>query len=439
MPKLAKYVFSLASLPEDQAAELRDKIIQSIETWLSSKGAEKPLQAGGTFYSRSKGNAEGTYRWETSIDNQGKLDDVALQEFTSADQLFETKISILATSTGIYVYITLSIETLSSTVAPIVFHARCPKIVRDIIALSKDWKFQDAGLPKEKMHAHGDIEGLNLAEAISDKNRVYPIVVVSELDDEELWPDLSDKLASDLEGLANVYTIDDDATWALTSKIGKVNSCYLGAVRLYWPSSSSRVNSVIWTASRLLPRDESEDTHALEKFRNDIRNKILGASAESLSEPPSITRFRDNRDKNKIAELITKGNSAEEIINLRIQEKREFEIRLEEANNTISKLYRQLQEAQQTSSPEPEAEEAANEDAYDPPKPGEIRFYKKTHSKNNYDVLVRIANCEHTSWQNAAKADKAKKGILRLEGSGKWSQVQHCGSCEGGGVWRVKW
>src|SRR5690606_36121146 len=118
--------------------------------------------------------------------------------------------------------------------------------------------------------------------------------------------------------------------------------------------------------------------------------------------------------------------------------KRDLETKLADAKATISRLYGQLQEATHREATESPAK-SPEAGAPDKPKPGEVRFYKKTHSKSNYDVLVPIPDCGHTSWQNAAKADKAKKGIIRLQGSDDWSQVQHCGSCTGGGVWRVKW
>jgi len=73
------------------------------------------------------------------------------------------------------------------------------------------------------------------------------------------------------------------------------------------------------------------------------------------------------------------------------------------------------------------------------PASGETRYYKKTHSKSSYDVLVRIDGCNHNSWQSAHKADKAKNGVEKLEGTREWKSIQHCGSCKGGGVWRVAW
>ncbi len=92
--------------------------------------------------------------------------------------------------------------------------------------------------------------------------------MASDLDDEELLPELCEKLAYELEGLAHVYSIDEEASWELSSELGKLNSCYLGAVRLYWPKTagSERLYSSVWTASKLLPQDETQDLQARDRF-----------------------------------------------------------------------------------------------------------------------------------------------------------------------------
>ena len=75
-----------------------------------------------------------------------------------------------------------------------------------------------------------------------------------------------------------------------------------------------------------------------------------------------------------------------------------------------------------------------------PPKKGELRFYKKVSSGGGRDKVVQVQGCRHRSWQPAKKADQAKKGIAHLEGGrSDWKTLQHCGSCEGGGMWRVQW
>jgi hypothetical protein len=87
----------------------------------------------------------------------------------------------------------------------------------------------------------------------------------------------------------------------------------------------------------------------------------------------------------------------------------------------------------------PNAEPGGEQEVAEP-QPEELRFYKKVHSAPTHDLMGRVGDCGHTSWQNAHGADKARKGIAKLEGGRTdWKKIQHCGSCTGGGVWRVRW
>lgn len=83
--------------------------------------------------------------------------------------------------------------------------------------------------------------------------------------------------------------------------------------------------------------------------------------------------------------------------------------------------------------PAPQAEE------HDEPKAGEERFYKKVSTTPTNDVMRLIGDCGHTTWQNSHGADKARKGLAKLEGRNDWKSLHHCGTCTGGGVWRVRW
>ncbi|XHH29418.1 DUF4209 domain-containing protein [Xanthomonas euroxanthea] len=49
---------------------------------------------------------------------------------------------------------------------------------------------------------------MRLADNIQNASRVHPIVVISDLDGEEVLPGLGEKLAYDLAGLAQVYSIE---------------------------------------------------------------------------------------------------------------------------------------------------------------------------------------------------------------------------------------
>lgn len=439
MRTLAKYSFSAEGLSPEDVPSLEQRVTGLIEAWLKRKGATLPHENGGSFTSKTRANNEGAFSLQQQEMDGDRLTELRLEEFTNSEHIFETTVTTFSGTDRYAVFVKLASESTGAAVAPLVVHPKCPQIVRDLLRCSEHWTFQGQQVPKGVARTEGEIDGLALADYIKSNSRVHPIIVVSELDGEELLPGLSERLSHDLEGLAYVHFIDDEVSWALSSKLGKLNSCYLGAVRLYWPIApgAEKIYSSVWTASKLLPADESQDQQAVERFAGQLRQRVLGTSSEALTEPSAISQFRSKREKQRDEELAEQGISAAQLEDLRAS-KRDLETELSNAKATISRLYAQLQEATNREAAEspPESMEAGRPNK---PEQGEVRFYKKTHSKSNYDVLVPIPDCGHSAWQNAAKADKAKKGIIRLEGSDHWSQVQHCGSCTGGGVWRVKW
>jgi hypothetical protein len=74
-----------------------------------------------------------------------------------------------------------------------------------------------------------------------------------------------------------------------------------------------------------------------------------------------------------------------------------------------------------------------------PPKRDEVRYYKKVDSTRGRDIMARVHGCRHSKWSPASGADKAKKGIAHYEGTDDWKTMSHCGSCQGGGMWKVVW
>lgn len=443
MQGLAKYSFSANDLTSKESHELAGEISGLINRWLNRKGASLPLQSSGNFRSKTRANPDGSFDYQ-QIEQDGKqLTSLRLDEFTSADQLFETQVQVLRSEDKVEVYASLSAQAMGATFSPLVIQAKCPRIVSDIIAASQSWSFNGQSVPTALTRASGEADGKKLAEHIQSASRVHPIVVASDLDDEELLPELCEKLAYELEGLAHVYSIDEEASWELSSELGKLNSCYLGAVRLYWPKTagSERLYSSVWTASKLLPQDETQDLQARDRFLGQIRQRVLATAAEALVEPASMSGFKKQLSRRKLLDAAQEERSATAQIEELHRTSEALEAKLEAAQATISRLHGLLQEAQSDRADDPTAGGPTPEDTK--PEPGEIRFYKKTLRNSrkgaDHDSLERIKDCGHNAWQSANKADKAKKGIARLEGSSDWSQVQHCGTCTGGGVWRVKW
>lgn len=71
-------------------------------------------------------------------------------------------------------------------------------------------------------------------EFLQRADRRLPVVTLSTDASGEPFLDPA-HLADRLMGLAHVVVIDTEATYAVTDAIGKSSSCYLGAVRVYWP------------------------------------------------------------------------------------------------------------------------------------------------------------------------------------------------------------
>jgi len=74
-----------------------------------------------------------------------------------------------------------------------------------------------------------------------------------------------------------------------------------------------------------------------------------------------------------------------------------------------------------------------------PPTRGEIRYYKVIGHGRGGETVAPVADCDHRNWSSRPDGPKAHKAIIRLERSTAWRSIQRCGTCQGGGVWRVHW
>lgn len=440
MQTLASYCFYRIPDPAQLDTCLRE-LSQMAEQWLVGKGAADPISSAGSFKSKTGGQV-GSYAVTRAIDDDRGVFEVLLHEPSPNAQTFSTRLSICHDKGVVTVYATLTVANVDTSIAPTYTDARCPAIVRAVLDKFSDWVHGGEAVPRHPEDIAGEDEGRALGERIQ-KPRMFPIVVVSKIDDEELLDGLAAGIAYDLAGLAHVVVIDEDASWGLSDAVGKINSCYLGAVRLYWPNrgGSAHPNSVVWTSAKLLPAHEDEDAKAALRFRSMLRYRVMSASALSVSPTLQLVDIETANATKRFAELVAQSEASAEataLMNLLMEEKKAIAEELRAARAEIASLRSQLRDVWDGQAPDADGV-PANDDTYNPPKDGETRFYKKTHSKGKYDVLVHIEDCGHTSWQNSAKADKAKKGLVRLEGRQDWKSLHHCGSCTGGGVWRARW
>lgn len=449
MQILSAYQFEVAGLDAGESGALLNQIGGVVESWLRSKGATSTDVESGSFVSKTKGAPDGSFQRRVSRGTSGTLHEIHLQEPTFNGQTFITSISWLSSENKVSVYSTLTVMNSSASVAPIFTDPKCPSVVRNIISLRSDWSFGGYPLaPPTPSLLSGNEAGRKLADKILDPHRTLPVLVVSEIEDQPLWEGLEDSLAFDLSGLAQVVRIDELASWGLTDEIGKLYSCYQGAVRLYWPSSTGSdehtvPRNTVWTAAHMLSLDD--DGKGSNRFRAAIRRSVMSVASLAVEPPTEIRSILNQVSRERLRELEDRANSNSEELELArlfIEENEQLKEQLEAARRESARLAARAETAEhalsQVSS-QPESPSSGGSIEGDSPAPGEVRYYKKVRNTPSHDVMVLIKNCGHSSWQSAAKADKAKKGVEKLEGRANWEGFYHCGKCSGGGVWKVIW
>jgi hypothetical protein len=453
--------FLLERRDDMQWQEARSAAAEALKTtvveWLKSKGGSPAPH--GEF--TPEDGSSGTFASQDAYDAARTWWHLALEEETDEGRRVTTGVSIVAASDRVIAYITVDAGWIVSRVMPVRVDVRCPRVVRDLLSLSGSW-YHGTSILRPRLVLRGFDDGEALAAEIAHPARTVPVVVVSTYEDQPALQELDVKLAEDLAGLANVVRIDDEASWALTDQLGDVFACYWGAVRVYWPGFSvkdDRLLHPLWTRDRLgSPGEESWQTR--ERFRAQLRTIVFRAAALSVTRPREIDEIRDAAARRDIAEIRQRASSLEEYEVLAdLYSKENDELRAERLGlrDELDTLKAQVVKLEgdrralvghlQASRNQTIEEETADiaptvpgEEGVLPPASGDVRYYKKVYSRPSHDVMTRVGDCGCNNWEGAHAADKAKKGIAKLEGDrADWTIVQHCSSCTGGGMWRVRW
>ncbi len=383
-----------------------------------------------------------------------------LEECSSDKRRVATIISITVTDDRVAVYASLEVGSADSGINIVEFEVRCPRIVRDLIGDGYPWHHGNSMLHVTSRQATGFDDGVFVADEIVSKDRCVPLIVVAESNGEQVLPHGDQKLAYELVGLANIVRVDEGAAWALTDALGPMRSCFDGGVRIYWPGMHGKADPFshpLWSAMALKSMGSSL-LSARDRLVKQFRDQIMRASALGAKRPREIDEIRDYARSKALADMRARAESladymalAEEFASENTALKNEnaellAEIdRLESSVVSLEGKCNALQRRADTADARLKERESSgdkhcvNTEESVPPKLREVRFYKKTYSAPGHDIVVQIADCGHDEWQSATKADKARKGILKHEGLEGLRSLKHCGSCVGGGVWRVEW
>jgi hypothetical protein len=451
MQKVVAYRLERPDLTSDTArATCASELEAIIADWLRSKGAVSPLDDTGTFQSQSRG-FPATFRWQRAAVDHRSWAMVRLDEDQPAARRFETAISITNTGSSVIVYASLSSGTATSTVAPVaVIEPRCPRVVRDLLKHSPQWRH--GATVVEGLRRVGAIDVPGVVAAIRSPQRTLPIIVVTDDDGELVLDEIDETLTHELAGLAVIVRADEQAAWEITKALGPQWACYYGGIRTFWPQF--RPDHDVRRHPRWTPDDvyslSDDDDEAANLLVRRLRLAIFRAAALNVHRPAEIEEIRAAHARARIAESLAgaAGGKDFEVIaesyaadNDRLretvaaleEEKAELQVELDNAKAQLSFSGRSSGDDDVDAAP-------PATDTQDPgPTRGEERFYKKTQRGSGRDHMVRVKDCGHNRWQSGHSGDKAHDGIRRLEGRDDWRGAYHCGVCTGGGMWKVKW
>ena len=192
----------------------------------------------------------------------------------------------------------------------------CPRVVRQFLEAHDGWQTGDVahngwGLPSPKPRV---VEGgSGFYEHLFSADRLLPTIAVSRSDGFLIDPNLPEKLARDLAGLAEVLIFEDSAAWEITQNAGKEWSCYSGAIRLYWPGLDAGGNPYahpLWTSWKLLYGGRSP-SEAARRIARELRRRIMTQAASGLRMPPRLARLRRLDESARRARRADKHSNAE--------------------------------------------------------------------------------------------------------------------------------
>ncbi len=223
------------------SGELSEAVLQTVASWvvewyLRRKAASiqipmdggelRPRDGHEIIVSRSlsadRSVGRSTISWSYPDDNDGNLLWHSNCEVSEFGGLVEFSLQLLIDSTQFYI-------------APVEFELRRPRVVATL-ARQFDCVHGDTRLSMEPsgLSAAGVSDFVN--KRLYSTQRRLPIVLVSRMPVSNKWLVDPADLADPLAGIAEVHSLDDKwAAYALSDEIGKLYSCYNGAVRLYWP------------------------------------------------------------------------------------------------------------------------------------------------------------------------------------------------------------
>lgn len=179
-------------------------------------------------------------------------------------------------------------------------------------------------------------DGRALADHLRHPERAIPAIVISQTGRaEEPWQGIlaPKRLAERLAGIAEVFLVPAGQTFELSHALGKVWSCYGGAVRLYRvpfrPEEDGLGQHPLFLPDRIVAWEEDTGTPFARHLALLAARATLGPAPADL-DVPTFTRVQELARERRLLEARSSGQSSEELLALAEDELRALRQQLEE-------------------------------------------------------------------------------------------------------------
>ncbi|QWP77542.1 hypothetical protein J5226_03805 [Lysobacter sp. K5869] len=312
MRKVAAYAMESTADSNESAAILEKKASKILDDWLKDKGR---LAQDGETFALSRGR-EGVLSDTTEHSPSGSYRKISLSEASEGGR-FVCEVSLTRKNDACAIFVELRVASQIQQLAPFQFDVRRPAFIQQILNSEEEWYLDQNLLPGRPVPFVGAQGGADLSRLIWHKDRTIPLILISTEKGKSITESFTERVCSDLCGLAIIGTSDETSSRMLSSIKGTEWSCYNGAVRLYWPvgpGMDKPSSHPIWTKSTLYT-GVSEAKDASYRIRSQFRRQILGLSAFSIREPRSARELRSEINElrqHTLAESFKRGESEDD-------------------------------------------------------------------------------------------------------------------------------
>ena len=169
-----------------------------------------------------------------------------------------------------------------------------PRLVRDLVeAAGMDCLDGDIPIWAEPRDLRSEYLD-DLWRMLTSSSRRLPVIGVSEDSRRHLLPVNIDRLAQRVAGMAHVWFVPDEVTWALTDRLSARLSVFNAAVRIWWPGFDERADPY---QHHLFMRD-------LRGVEDDVVRLVQTAARDRFMPPQDIADFRARIRAREEAEFV---------------------------------------------------------------------------------------------------------------------------------------